>query len=150
MLPSKDITGTPDMFDDIEDEFANFLQNLAKQLIASQLTDLLVDLLGSLGGGGGGAVGGFITAIAGRQTGGEASAGVPIRVGETRPEIFVPSESGNILPDASSGLGMAPIIQNVLDPENQLALIETARGRNVIRNLIQGDLDFYERILGQK
>ncbi len=142
--------GLRDGFDDVEDEFANFLQNLAKQLIASQLTDLLVSLLENLGGGTSGAIGGFISAVAGRQTGGEAIRGVPISVGETRPEIFVPSESGNILPDASSGLGMAPIIQNILDPENQLALIETARGRNVIRNTIQGDLDFYERILGQK
>jgi len=140
--------GLRDGFDDIENDFADFLQNLAKQLLESQLQELLTDILSNAGSDS--FIGSLVSSFAGRQTGGEATRGVPIVVGETRPELFVPTEDGNILPDINSGLGMAPVIQNILDPENQLAIIETARGRNVIRNTIMGDLDFYDRILGQR
>jgi hypothetical protein len=49
-------------------------------------------------GGGLGAVGGGLMSMQGRERGGPVSAGSPYVVGEKRPELFIPSQSGNILP----------------------------------------------------
>jgi hypothetical protein len=53
---------------------------------------------GALVGGGIGAVGGLGMAAAGKERGGPVKAGSPYVVGEKRPELFIPSTSGNILP----------------------------------------------------
>jgi hypothetical protein len=43
-----------------------------------------------------------LASIAGRETGGPVSAGTPYVVGEKRPELFVPSQSGYIIPQVPS------------------------------------------------
>ena len=50
-----------------------------------------------------------------REHGGPVVAGQPYLVGERRAEIFVPNQSGKILPDASAGLGGNQINVTVMD-----------------------------------
>ncbi|RVA86547.1 hypothetical protein EN910_31175 [Mesorhizobium sp. M7A.F.Ca.CA.004.01.1.1] len=86
---------------------------------------MLGGLLGAIGlGGGGGSDPGIISALGLRAKGGPVTAGKPYIVGEKRPELFVPHQSGTILPSvpklpsiAGAGvsqaisLSFAPVIQ---------------------------------------
>lgn len=73
--------------------------------------------------------GAFLGGLTGRQNGGPARANQPILVGEKRPEVFVPSVSGTILPSVSalgrSGgvTGRQPIIQQTLIAHMQGAVL---------------------------
>ncbi|QMV02570.1 tape measure protein [Devosia sp. D6-9] len=73
--------------------FGNVLKDLGKQLLNMGMTGLF----------GGGSNGGFgligqLLGVPGRATGGRVTAGQPYLVGEKRPEVFVPDQSGTILP----------------------------------------------------
>ncbi|KFL24995.1 hypothetical protein JP74_21765 [Devosia sp. 17-2-E-8] len=73
--------------------FGNVLKDIGKQLISMGMTGLF----------GGGSSGGFglfgqLLGIPGRAGGGRVTAGQPYVVGEKRPELFVPNQSGTILP----------------------------------------------------
>ncbi|MGV8831259.1 MAG: hypothetical protein ACOH2N_04715 [Devosia sp.] len=59
---------------------------------------------GGLGGGGGFNI---MSLFQGRETGGPVTAGVPYIVGEKRPEIFVPSQSGRIVPSVPTSSASA-------------------------------------------
>jgi phage-related minor tail protein len=52
----------------------------------------------------------------GRASGGPVSAGQPYIVGERRPELFVPSTSGTVLPSVPSGFGGSTFVQNIYNP----------------------------------
>jgi hypothetical protein len=75
---------------------ASVLKDIAKLIVKAQLLKLLEPLTGTLTG-----------VLAGKQAGGPVLGGVAYRVGERGPEIFVPSTSGVIVPNAaiSSGVG---------------------------------------------
>lgn len=76
------------------DAFERALRDMVASLAASGLRNLLESLLGGLAAGGG-----FIgNLIAGREHGGSVQAGRAYVVGEKRPELFVPSTSGTIIP----------------------------------------------------
>ncbi|MBL9187935.1 MAG: hypothetical protein JNK23_10680 [Opitutaceae bacterium] len=47
-------------------------------------------------------IGAFIGGIAGRERGGPVEAGTPYVVGEKRPEVFVPNQSGTIVPSVDA------------------------------------------------
>jgi hypothetical protein len=51
-----------------------------------------------------------------RADGGPVNAGEPYIVGERRPELFVPSTSGTILPSVPSGFGGQTFVQNIYNP----------------------------------
>jgi hypothetical protein len=51
---------------------------------------------------------GILAGLLGRQAGGPVKAGKPYMVGEAGPELFVPKQSGSIVP--GGGGGMAPVI----------------------------------------
>jgi len=89
---SADALGTfiNDLIDgkDMAESFGGILKTLGSQLISAGLSSLTGSSgLGSLFGG-----------IPGRATGGPVAAGQPYIVGEKRPELFVPSTSGRIIP----------------------------------------------------
>ncbi|MER9170911.1 hypothetical protein NKI12_26870 [Mesorhizobium australicum] len=69
--------------------------------------------LGWLAGGGGGSDPGIIGALGLRANGGPVTAGQPYIVGEKRPELFVPSVSGTIIPQVPSIAGGGGGNQNV-------------------------------------
>lgn len=69
-------------------------------------------IFGLMKGGGGGAkgglgglLGGLMSFLPGRESGGPVSSGKPYVVGEKRPEVFVPRQSGQILPSVPGGGG---------------------------------------------
>lgn len=69
-------------------------------------------IFGLMKGGGGGAkgglgglLGGLMSFLPGRESGGPVSSGKPYVVGEKRPEVFVPRQSGMILPSVPGGGG---------------------------------------------
>jgi hypothetical protein len=62
--------------------------------------------------GSGGILGGLFGKPAGKAGGGHVNAGQPYMVGEKRPELFVPSQSGSIVPRIGGGAGSAKFIVN--------------------------------------
>ncbi len=94
---------------DAADVFASALGKVGDQLL-----NMAFDQAFEKGGifaalGGGGAGGGFLSALFGgfRAGGGPVQAGRAYVVGERRPELFVPSQSGHIVPSIPKG-AMAP------------------------------------------
>lgn len=86
----------------------------------------------------GGVMGGIGSAIAGifgfRANGGPVSAGRPYIVGEKRPEVFVPSTSGTILPSvnaAAGAMGGAGRVQDIRVSIN----LDGANGDETIRQI---------------
>ena len=116
-----------DPFDDglkgLVSSFADALRRMVANLIAT-------DLLSFLNPQGGGGVFGFVKSIFGRQIGGPVQRGVPVRVGESGPEIFTPGASGSVRPlgainfapvtniNAGSGLDVERLIP-ILDENNR-------------------------------
>lgn len=82
--------------------FSDFARSVIQDLIRIQLraqaTQFLGSALGSVFGGG--------ISLPGRAAGGPVSGGQPYIVGERGPELFVPSASGNIIPNGSMGGGV--------------------------------------------
>jgi hypothetical protein len=60
----------------------------------------------------------------GMATGGTVKANQPYRVGEFGPELFVPSGSGSIRPDAGNGGGVTVIMNGIIDGESARRSIE--------------------------
>lgn len=87
---------------------AEALSNVLGQL-GSKLIDIGLNTLFGGGGGGGGGLGIFgqlLTSIfPGRASGGPVRGGSPYIVGEKRPELFVPSQDGVIIPRVPTGMG---------------------------------------------
>lgn len=82
--------------------------SLGEQLAFGGLQSLLTGAIGGNLGGGWNIPtahkpGGFFPAFPGRASGGPVSAGRPYIVGEKRPELFVPSSAGRIVPRIPSG-----------------------------------------------
>ena len=119
--------------------FANALENLAKGInavadavkkaktIGGKILDTIVIGEGKAG------YASFIPGFAGgkpgtnggsRATGGSVMAGQPYRVGEFGPEIFVPSGSGSIRPNAGGSGGNTFIFNGVLDAASARQSIE--------------------------
>jgi hypothetical protein len=101
-----------------------------RRLVTEPLFKRFETILGSVMGGGGGAGGGFssiVSSIAGafgfgggaqlpgRAAGGPVSAGMGYLVGEKGPELFLPRQSGSIVPNGA--MGGATIVFNVSTPD---------------------------------
>ena len=74
--------------------------------------------LGGLFGGGSGLIGsllGGLTGVPGRAMGGPVRAGEPYKVGETGPEMFIPSSPGRVVPHRASGGGSSITYAPVID-----------------------------------
>lgn len=77
--------------------FENILNSVADELF--KVLSQLFKSDGSSGGGLGGILSGAFSSIFGRASGGPVLANKPYIVGEKRPELFVPSTAGRIVPD---------------------------------------------------
>ena len=107
--------------------WTDFVQKVIEKLLTiNKVTNIVDSIIGSLfGGGGGSGISGsglsdktysFIP----RAGGGPVEAGKTYLVGEQRPEIFVPTTSGTILPDARAAMAGAagnnlPVEVNVIN-----------------------------------
>jgi hypothetical protein len=67
---------------------------------------------------------GFTPRPKARAAGGSVMGGQPYRVGEFGPELFVPSGSGSIRPDANNGGGVTVIMNGIIDGESARRSIE--------------------------
>ncbi len=67
--------------------------------------------------------------LGGRDAGGPVAAGMPVIVGERRPELFVPDRSGYILPSVPAGRGVSVNIENVeiRDAHDEFSLTQQLR-----------------------
>ena len=63
------------------------------------------------------AVSGIIDAVTGRRLGGQVTAGTPYMVGESGPELFIPSRSGQVVPNGQMGGGQVNVYLNGGDPQ---------------------------------
>ena len=100
----------------LKDAFKAMIKNMVAQLIQFYIIDRLTGGIASAlvgvkkavtGGGGGG-----VATPAGRAIGGPVQAGSPYMVGERGPEMFVPNQSGSIIPNKKMGGGVT-VINNV-------------------------------------
>ncbi len=138
--------------DELPFAFAQTLQKLAADALASELFDILANLGSGAGGGGGFAsfVGGLFGG--GAQAGGQVRGGQPILVGERGPELFTPPGSGAIQPNVNinQAAQAAPtvVVNNITDPADIPAGLNTAEGEEAILNIIQRNPDAVKRVLG--
>lgn len=80
--------------------FIDFAQSTTKWILEIIVKWLILKALGFAFGAGGGVAGGLGTALfGGLQSGGTAMAGKPYMVGERGPEMFVPRQTGTVVPN---------------------------------------------------
>lgn len=88
-------------------EFEGFARSIVRNLLKIQTQTLLVQLLTSAKGSGSGILSGigsfFLGGIKGSQFGNALNAGEPSMVGETQPELFIPSTSGRVANQNQTG-----------------------------------------------
>ena len=107
------VMGTGNLKDAFKAMIANMISQLIQFFIIDKLTGGIASALfgvkkaASGGGGGGGAA-----APTARAIGGPVQAGSPYMVGERGPEMFVPNQSGSIVPNKKMGGGVT-VINNV-------------------------------------
>jgi len=102
----------------LKDAFKAMIKNMVAQLIQFYIIDRLTGGIASalfgmkkaVTGGGGGA--GGVAPRSARAIGGPVQAGSPYMVGERGPEMFVPNQSGSIVPNKKMGGGVT-VINNV-------------------------------------
>jgi hypothetical protein len=139
--------------DELPLKFAQTLQQLAADALASEIFDIIGQIAsGGAGGGGGGA----FAAVAGLfgggfASGGQVRGGQPILVGERGPELFTPPGAGSIQPNVNinQAAQAAPnvTINNITDPADIPAGLNTAEGNEAVMNIIQRNPDAVKRVL---
>ncbi len=103
------VTGAKSFADAVKDMARSVINSLIKMLVQYYITKPLFDAItGFLGGVGGGGA-----APANRAVGGPVSAGTPYLVGENGPELFIPSNSGQIQPNGRMGGGGVTVNQSI-------------------------------------
>ena len=98
-------------FDPFEDGISGLIGTFAdalRRMVANLLASDLLEFLNPQGGGG---FFGFVRSIFGRQIGGPVQKGVPVRVGESGPEVFTPGASGAVRPAGNINFSPTTIIQ---------------------------------------
>jgi hypothetical protein len=115
--------GLKDIFKGIE---ADLLKLGTRQLVTEPFLKFLGGAIGGGGSAGGGGFGSIVSSIAGafgfggaqlpgRAAGGPVSAGMGYLVGEKGPELFLPRQSGSIVPNGA--MGGSTIVFNVSTPD---------------------------------
>jgi lambda family phage tail tape measure protein len=93
-------------------EFKGFMASILEEILRSQVRQMIAGLFGLGGGSKGGLFGGAI--IPGfLATGGPAIANQPYIVGEKGPELFVPNNSGTVVPNNMLGSGGGMVTYNI-------------------------------------
>jgi TP901 family phage tail tape measure protein len=115
--------------EDLKKAFSDLFASLAKDILQLVLKILLLKAIGIAFGEGGGLLGNLVgqVAPAGKQAGGPTATGIPVIVGEKRPEIFVPPSQGNIIPSLE-GLQQPPPPVNVIVVDDEKDLEGVMKG----------------------
>jgi hypothetical protein len=98
------------------DALKNVFQDVLKQIAVLIIrTTILQAIMASIGLASAPAALAFgqMTGIVGKASGGPVTGGMPYKVGEAGPEMFVPSQNGVIMPNGMTGGSQTPIVQNI-------------------------------------
>lgn len=128
--------------DSLKEAFADLLKNLAKQILQVIIQTLILRAIqAGLGGGGGGAqAGGPVGGLQGFQAGGVPPVREPVLVGEQGPEIFVPTSSGNVVPNSQIGKPEVNVqVVNVRDPNEVPEALDTPEAQEKIINTVRNN-----------
>jgi tape measure domain-containing protein len=147
------------LFDPFEDGlrgmaqgFIDSLRKMAAELLAQQLLLSFFKSLSNQGGGIGQVGTAFLQGISGNAMGGSVQQGQPRIVGERGPEVFVPSQNGQIQNNTAmsqgGGQAAAPIIIVEQDPQAVVTALGTASGRSEIFKAVQADPAQFRAVLG--
>lgn len=90
------ITGTKNVADAFRSMAQSVISSLARMWVQQSITGPIAGVLG----------------LTGKAIGGPVQAGKPYMVGERGPEMFVPNQSGSIIPNSSGGGGVT-VVQNI-------------------------------------
>jgi phage-related minor tail protein len=120
----------------LKDAFKSMIKNMVAQLIQFYIIDRLTGGIASAlfgvkraaSGGGGGD--GVATPTA-KAIGGPVQAGSPYMVGERGPEMFVPNQSGSIVPNKKMGGGVT-VINNVDARQTIITIQDLMRRRRFV------------------
>lgn len=103
--------GFRNLFSNIVDGIRDMVRDVAAELLKLQARRAIGWLIGAIGGSA--ARKDFLGAVGGSATGGMVFAGVPRRVGEAGPELFLPEQNGRIIrADQMGGMG-GGLVQNI-------------------------------------
>ena len=102
------VTGAANFADAMKAMAKSVVDSLIKMLIQKYIVDAAFGAIVSLGGGGGGGGG----SGGGRAIGGSVQAGKPYMVGERGQEMFVPNQSGSIVPNNKLGSSGGGVVVN--------------------------------------
>ena len=105
------ITGTKKFSDAMKDMARSVVNSLIKMMVQYYITQPLFEALktgfGMAGGGGG--------SPSGKAIGGSVQAGQPYMVGERGQEMFVPNQSGSIIPNDKLGGGSGVVVNQTIN-----------------------------------
>lgn len=108
---TKIITNFKDMKSAITDLFESIAQEIIKTQIAKPLASSITSMLPSFS---------SFSSLLGFADGGSPPVGVPSIVGENGPELFIPSQSGTIVPNSKMG-GTTVVVQQTINMQPGLA-----------------------------
>lgn len=101
--------GFRNLFTNIVDGIRDMVREIASELLKLQARRAVAWLIGAIGGSA--AKKDFLSGIGGSATGGMVFAGVPRRVGEAGPELFLPEQNGRIV--RRDEMGGGGLVQNI-------------------------------------
>jgi hypothetical protein len=108
------MNGTKGLKDAFKEMATSIINDLLRMYIRYQITKPLFDaFFGATGGPAAPIVNSSPAVPTGRAIGGPVSAGSPYMVGERGPEMFIPNQSGAIVPNDKMGQGAPTIVQNI-------------------------------------
>ena len=93
--------------------FKSLIDDVLKQLIKMQAQKAFMALFGGGEGGEDGLLTSFFSSILKKEKGGPVTGKTPYLVGEKGPELFVPSNNGNIVPNNQLGGGGTAVTYNI-------------------------------------
>lgn len=135
--------------DSFGDAMGNVMRRVASEILSSGIAEAIraVFNVPNLGGGGssGGFFGSILSSIFGgfRAEGGSVTSGRSYVVGERGPELFVPSGSGNIVPNGEFGASPNITINNIVEPGLEATTQTSPDGRTIttqVRRTVASDI----------
>lgn len=123
-------------FDDFASAVLEDLTRILARLLIVQLISSLIPGAGAAGAASGAASAALTGLNAGRAGGGTVQPGqAPMPVGENGPELFIPNQTGTIIPSAATQA------QNAKPPEVKVLVVNSDSGENIRQMLATGDFD---------
>lgn len=132
-------------FDSILGLWENMLKKMIAQAIATDLNNALFGSLFGNSGSGSGLIGGFLLGLPGRAAGGPVESGHAYMVGEQGPELFMPRNSGTIVPNG--GGGTVNVTYNIQQVGSGVSRGEVIAGLSAVRDSTRAE---FSQLLARK